>query len=72
MKVCMCVSIAGHAEPMYGLGDFSFSPGDVVDLHPDLAEAWLANGHAEAAPEEVAEEPEVKKQKRSQLAQENE
>lgn len=68
MKVRMRVSIAGNPEPRYGLAtSFSFAPGDEVDLHPDLAAAWLANGHAEEIP---AEEP--KKLKRSTRSQESE
>jgi hypothetical protein len=47
MKVRMLVSIAGHAEPAYSLPEFSFSPGDEVDLDPALAKAWLESGHAE-------------------------
>lgn len=48
-KVKMLVSIAGHAEPRYDHADFSLAPGDVVELHPDLADAWVKGGHAEAA-----------------------
>jgi hypothetical protein len=63
MKVRMCVSIAGHAEPLYELPEFSFAPGDEVDLHADLAKAWISCGHAEKisrrkATAAVAEEPE--------------
>lgn len=48
MKVRMTVSIAGNAEPRYELPEFSFAPGDEVELHPELAAAWIAAGHAEA------------------------
>lgn len=51
MKVRMLVSIAGHAEPIYELGDFSFAPGDEVELHPALAQAWIESGHAESREE---------------------
>lgn len=67
MKVRMCISIAGLAMPHYGItSDYSLSPGDVLELHDELAGKWLASGHAEA----VAEEPELKKSKRK--AQESE
>ena len=41
MKVRMLVSIAGHAEPKYGLPEFAFKPGEVVELNDTLAEAWV-------------------------------
>lgn len=44
--VKMQVSIAGHARE-YGHSEFSLAPGDVVELHPDLAAAWIEVGHAE-------------------------
>jgi len=47
----MKTSIAGHAEPMYGLPDFSFRIGEIVDLDQKLAEAWIASGIAEAIKE---------------------
>jgi len=47
MRVRMLTSIAGNANPLYGLGEFSFAPGDTPDLHKDLAKAWIACGHAE-------------------------
>jgi hypothetical protein len=71
MKVRMCVSIAGHPEPRYDLDSFSFAPGDEVDLHPELAAAWLASGHAEEIPE-IAVPEETKKAKRSTRSQESE
>jgi hypothetical protein len=69
MKVRMRVSVAGNPEPRYDLASFSFAPGDEVDLHPELAAAWLASGHAEEIP--VAAE-ETKKTKRSARSQESE
>jgi len=44
----MRVSIAGGPEPRHDLGEFSFRPGQVAELHPDLAAAWIACGHASA------------------------
>ena len=46
MKVTIVQSIAGHADPRYELEDFSFRPGETVDLNDELAEAWLASGIA--------------------------
>jgi len=48
MTVRFLVSIAGNAEPMYDLPEFSFSPGDTANLHDDLAAAWIDAGHVEA------------------------
>lgn len=48
MKVRMLVSIAGGAEPLYGLEEFSFRPGEEVDLDDTLAGHWIAAGHASA------------------------
>lgn len=45
----MLVSIAGHADPQYGLADFSFGVGEVVELDKTLAAAWIDAGHAEKA-----------------------
>lgn len=51
MKVRMKVSIAGHAMPSHGITqDFSFVPGDEVDLSDDLAKKWIEAAHAEKAP----------------------
>jgi hypothetical protein len=49
MKIRILQSIAGHAEPRYGLADFSFPPGAVVDVQEDLAKAWIASKIALAA-----------------------
>jgi hypothetical protein len=46
-KVRILVGIAGNAEPRYELLDFSFAPGQVTELHPKLAEIWIATGKAE-------------------------
>jgi hypothetical protein len=50
MKVRIKVSIAGLAEPLYGLEAFSFAPGHVVDLDTTLAGHWIASGTAIAEP----------------------
>ncbi len=52
MQITMQTSIAGHADPRYGLPDFGFAPGQVVDVHPDLAAAWVAAGIAAPTPED--------------------
>jgi hypothetical protein len=49
MKIRMLVAIAGHAEPNYGLDDFSFAAGEVVDVDKKLATAWIEGGLAEKA-----------------------
>ena len=49
MKIKMLQSIAGHTEPRYGLADFSFPPGAVIDVQTDLARAWIAADIALAA-----------------------
>lgn len=48
VKVEMLVSIAGLPDPQYGLGEFGFGTGQIVELHPDLARAWIACGHAKS------------------------
>lgn len=55
MKIRMLVSIAGNADARYGLGDFSFAAGQVVDVDKVLAAAWIAAGNAEKP---KAEKPE--------------
>lgn len=49
MKIRMLTSIAGNADERYGLEAFAFAPGEVVDVHKDLAAAWIKCGHAEKA-----------------------
>ena len=44
--VVMNVSIAGHGSDDLGIDDFSFSPGETVELPDGLAEAWIKSGHA--------------------------
>jgi hypothetical protein len=65
MKVTMQQSIAGHADPRYDLADFSFAPGEIVDMNDELAGYWIAAGIAapykerkarSANPETVAQE----------------
>lgn len=46
VKVRMTTSIAGNPEPLYDLDGFSFQPEQIVELHPDLAKAWLTSGLA--------------------------
>jgi hypothetical protein len=63
MKIRMLTSIAGNADPRYGLDSFSFAPNAVVDVHKNLAAAWIASGAAEkvkgnaATPEAAEAEP---------------
>lgn len=45
----MLVSIAGHGIPEFDLPDFSFAPGDEIDLHDELAQKWVESGIAEVA-----------------------
>lgn len=47
-NIRLLVSIAGHAEPLHELADFSFAPGDIAEVSADLAKAWIASGIAEA------------------------
>lgn len=49
MKIKMLQSIAGHAEPRYRLADFGFAPGAVLEIHDELAKAWIAGKIALAA-----------------------
>jgi hypothetical protein len=49
MKVTILQSIAGNAEPLYGLPEFSFRPGETVELNDDLAKTWIASGIAAKA-----------------------
>lgn len=48
MKIKMLVSIAGHAMPQYGVADFAFLPGQVLDIDDRLAKIWIQGGHAVA------------------------
>lgn len=63
VKVEMLTSIAGNPDPRYGPGDISFSIGEIVELHPDQAKAWIAGGLAKLVnlptpePETTALEP---------------
>lgn len=57
MQIKMLQSIAGHADPDNDIEEFSFKPGDVVDLKDGVAKAWVAGGLAEA----VQKEPKGKK-----------
>jgi hypothetical protein len=51
MKIVIKMPIAGHAEPMYSLPEFSYRPGELVEIDDTLAGHWIASGIAEAAPD---------------------
>jgi hypothetical protein len=55
----MLIGIAGHD---CGFGDFSFIPGDVVELPEPIAKAWIEGGHAK--PVEVQAAPPAKSKKK--------
>jgi hypothetical protein len=57
LRVVIQQPVAGLAEPRYGLDDFSFRPGEIVDLDNALAEAWIASGIATSKDEIEAELP---------------
>lgn len=60
IKVKLLTSIAGHSEERYDQPDFGYAPGQVVELHPELATAWIGSGLAELYEEiEAAVMPEV-------------
>lgn len=46
-KIRFLTGIAGNADARYELPIFGFEAGDVTELHPDLAAAWIAAGIAE-------------------------
>ncbi len=48
MQVQILVAIAGNANPTYGLPEFSYLPGQLVDVDSRLAAAWIASGISEA------------------------
>jgi hypothetical protein len=50
-RVKILMSIAGLAAPEYGLEEFAFQPGQILELETALAARWIAGGIAEAAPE---------------------
>ena len=52
VKVRMLTGIAGLPNPMYDLPEHGYAPGDIVELHPALANAWIEAHIAEAIPEE--------------------
>lgn len=49
VKVEMLTSIAGNPDLRYGPDSINFSIGEIVDLHPDQARAWIAGGLARLA-----------------------
>lgn len=53
-KIRILQPIAGNRDSVYGLDwDFSFAPGQEVDIDERLATSWIESGVAEAAPETV-------------------
>lgn len=48
VKVQIVKSIAGLRDPTYDLPEFDYQPGQIVELHPKLAKAWIASGTAKA------------------------
>ena len=46
-KIKFVQSIAGHAEPLYSLPDFSFRPGEEAEVNATLADAWIEAGIAQ-------------------------
>lgn len=62
VKVKILVSIAGRQDFANGFeSDYSFSPGDEVELSPALAEKWIRNKTAEAIVEAPTAAPVPKK-----------
>lgn len=51
MRVKVLEARAGLADERYNLPDFSFRPGEEVELHDDLAAAWIESGIAAAVEE---------------------
>jgi hypothetical protein len=52
-KVRMLNTVNGLAMPVYGIDrEFAYNMGETAELHPKLAEAWFACGHAEPIREE--------------------
>lgn len=56
MTVQMLVSIAGHGDKTYDLEDFSFVPGQEVEIDEALAEKWIEGGLAVDVEDEEEEE----------------
>ena len=50
IKIKLLTSIAGNAEPAYDQAEFGYAPGQIVEVHPNLAAAWIGSGLAEAVP----------------------
>lgn len=59
VKVEMLTSIAGNPDLRYGQEDINFSIGQIVELHPDQARAYIAGGLAKAVDGAAAPEPET-------------
>ena len=71
VKVKFLTAISGLPNPAYDLGDHSFAPGDVVELHPDHAAALVAGGLAVyvqpdmGLPPPIGEQAKVKKPRKA-------
>jgi hypothetical protein len=48
MNVRILMAIAGNAEPQYDQPEFSYQPGQIVAVDPNLGAAWIASGVAES------------------------
>lgn len=59
IKVKMLTSISGNADGNYELESFSYGPGEIAEIHPKLAEAWIAGGIAERFDVDAATEAPV-------------
>lgn len=46
----MLVSVAGNADKKYAQADFGYAPGQIVELDPELAQAWVSSGKAGIIP----------------------
>lgn len=52
-RVRMMANVNGLAMPHYDIrAEFAHTEGEVVELHPKLAKAWIASGQAELAKED--------------------
>ncbi len=61
MRLKILVSIAGLGNPKRGMSDFAYAPGETVTVTKNVAEAWIANGIAEAAEPALEIAPKPKK-----------
>lgn len=63
ISVQILKSIAGLANPDYGMPEFGYTPGEIVELHPDLASKWIASGIAKAVDELTTLREELERKK---------